>query len=126
MPFHTTSSSFINPEYFKEDFSVDSFLVKLTQDVIDAREQQRALAGGKPVSNEEAARATIDRVQRLIKRFVQAEYEISSLGQEVTAKLGELQQTADQDETQYKVNWLNSRVRNCIHHERRLMSAMCL
>eukprot|EP00878_Enallax_costatus_P010221 GHUV01010669.1.p1 GENE.GHUV01010669.1~~GHUV01010669.1.p1 ORF type:complete len:200 (+),score=45.51 GHUV01010669.1:647-1246(+) len=103
MPFSTTSSSFINPEYFKEDFSVDSFLVKLTQDVIDARGQQQAgLSNGKPVSSEEAAKATIDRVQRLIKRFIQAEYEISSLGHDVTAKLAELQQTADQDETQYK------------------------
>lgn len=104
MPFSAASSSFINPEYFKEDFSVDSFLVKLTQDVIDARgQQQAALATGKPVSSEEAARATIDRVQRLIKRFIQAEYEISSLGHDVSAKLAELQQTADQDETQYKV-----------------------
>lgn len=103
MPYQAASPSFINPEYFKEDFTVDSFLVKLTQDVIDTREQHLGVPSRKPVGNDEAAKSTIDRVQKLIKRFVQAEYEISALGQEVTAKLAELQQTADQDETQYKV-----------------------
>ena len=28
--------TFINPAYFKEDFSVDSFLLQLTRDVIEA------------------------------------------------------------------------------------------
>jgi hypothetical protein len=96
--------SFINPEYFKEDFSVDAFLVKLTQDVIDSSKQQGLITqGGRPITSEESARATIDRVQKLIQRFIQAEYEISKLGHDVAAKLVEVQQSANEDETSYKV-----------------------
>lgn len=95
--------SFINPDYFKEDFSVDAFLVKLTQDVIDSRQQGHTTQGGRAISTEQAARATIERVQRLIKRFIQAEYEISALGHEVAGKLQELQHSAHEDETRYKV-----------------------
>ncbi|WIA33366.1 hypothetical protein OEZ86_006503 [Tetradesmus obliquus] len=95
--------SFINPEYFKEDFSVDAFLVKLTQDVIDSSKQQGLTTqGGRPITSEESARATIDRVQKLIQRFIQAEYEISKLGHDVAAKLVEVQQSANEDETDYK------------------------
>jgi hypothetical protein len=99
--------SFINPEYFKEDFSVDAFLVKLTQDVIDSSKQQGLTTqGGRPVTSEESARATIDRVQKLIQRFIQAEYEISKLGHDVAAKLVEVQHSANEDETQYKARLL--------------------
>ncbi|KAF8067429.1 SEC10a [Scenedesmus sp. PABB004] len=111
MPGHASTPALINPEYFKADFSVDGFLVKLTQDVLErggagggggGAGGAATRADGAPISNEECAAATIDRVQRLIKRFIQAEYEIASLGQDVTAKLAELHGAADADEAHYK------------------------
>jgi hypothetical protein len=97
--------TFINPAYFKEDFSVDSFLLQLTRDVIEARVDGSTPA---PSSSDTAAAAaaaarnTVDRVQRLIRRFMQAEHEISALAQDVGLKLGELQVAAAHDEATYK------------------------
>lgn len=91
----------INPEYFKEDFSVDAFLVTLTKDVIDAPAAKQT--DGRTLSDEAAAKATIERVQLLQKRFARAEDEIALLSHEVAAQLLELQHGTSQDEQNYKV-----------------------
>lgn len=91
----------INPEYFKEEFSVDAFLVTLTSDVIQG---SAARSNGLPGSSgEAAAKATVDKVQQLQKRFARAEDEIALLSHEVTAQLLDLQHSTDQDEQNYKV-----------------------
>lgn len=89
----------INPEYFKEDFSVDAFLVSLTKDVIEPAAKQ----GGRAATDEAAAKETIERVLQLQKRFARAEDEIALLSHEVTAQLLDLQHGTDQDEQNYKV-----------------------
>jgi hypothetical protein len=89
----------INPEYFKEDFSVDAFLVSLTKNVIEPTAKQ----GGRAATDEAAAKETIERVLQLQKRFARAEDEIALLSHEVTAQLLDLQHGTDQDEQNYKV-----------------------
>jgi hypothetical protein len=99
-PYQTNYAALsINPEYFKEDFSVDAFLVTLTKDVIEPSAKQDA----RTVTDEAAARGTIERVQQLQKRFVRAEDEIALLSHEVTAQLLDLQHGTSQDEQNYKV-----------------------
>jgi hypothetical protein len=88
----------INPEYFKEDFSVDAFLVTLTKDVISPTVKQDV----RNLSDEAAAKETIERVQLLQKRFARAEDEIALLTDEVTEQLLHLQHGTSQDEQNYK------------------------
>lgn len=89
----------INPDYFVEDFSVDAFLVTLTKDVIEPSTKQDA----RTITDEAAAKETVERVQQLQKRFARAEDEIALLSHEVTAQLLELQHGTSQDEQNYKV-----------------------
>lgn len=89
----------INPDFFREDFSVDSFLVTLTKDVIEQPKQHDARA----LSDEAAAKDTIERVLQLQKRFARAEDEIALLSHEVTEQLLNLQHGTSQDELTYKV-----------------------
>lgn len=88
----------INPDFFREDFSVDSFLVTLTKDVIEPKQQQDARA----LSDEAAAKDTIERVLQLQKRFARAEDEIALLSHKVTAQLLDLQHGTSQDDQNYK------------------------
>ena len=86
-------------------FGVGSFLLRRTRDVMEARVDGSTPA---PSSSDTAAAAaaaarnTVDRVQRLIRRFMQAEHEISALAQDVGLKLSELQVAAAHDEATYK------------------------
>jgi len=92
----------INPEYFKEDFSIDAFLVtlwSLTKDVIEPTAKQDA----RTITDEAAAKATVERVQQLQKRFARAEHEIALLSHVVTDELLGLQNDTAQDEQNYKV-----------------------
>lgn len=99
-PYQTNYSALsINPEYFKEDFNVDAFLVTLTKGVIEPTVKQDARAP----SDEAAAKATIERVQQLQKRFARAEDEIALLSHEVAAQLLDLQHGTSQDEQNSKV-----------------------
>lgn len=88
----------INPDFFREDFSVDSFLVTLTKDVIEPKQHE-----ARALSDEAAAKDTIERVLQLQKRFARAEDEIALLSHEVTAQLLDLQHGTSQDEQNYKV-----------------------
>lgn len=106
-PYQTNYASLsINPEYFKADFSVDAFLVTLTKDVI---EPAAAKHDARTISDEAAAKATIERVQQLQRRFIRAEDEIALLSHEVTAQLLDLQHGTSQAEQNYKVRGVTTR-----------------
>jgi len=99
---HSFDSSFISPSYFKDNFTVDGFLITLTKDVIDPQKRLQHNNSRAPTTAE-TAQATIDRVQQLLRRFARAEEEISVLSSEVTAKLADIQLNGQQHEAEYKV-----------------------
>ncbi len=55
----------VNPDYFKKNFSVESFLVSLTKDAINAKAKPAQQSEGSAVVA--SARASLDRVQQLLK-----------------------------------------------------------
>eukprot|EP00877_Chromochloris_zofingiensis_P003097 jgi/Chrzof1/12789/Cz07g07190.t1 len=98
MAYRSQMYSLVEPDQFKQGFSVDAFLVSLTKDVLNSKPSSGS--GGAGVAS--SAKASVDRVQKLLSVLDRADDEVSQLNYDVTAKLTELQVTVNHDEAEYK------------------------
>eukprot|EP00879_Flechtneria_rotunda_P021220 GHRR01022353.1.p1 GENE.GHRR01022353.1~~GHRR01022353.1.p1 ORF type:complete len:769 (+),score=323.78 GHRR01022353.1:155-2461(+) len=89
--------SAVNKEYFESGFTVDGFLVALTQDVI--AHKHGSVSKGKGSSNNTAG---TDRVLQLLARCRRAEQDIEHIRHEIAGRLSELQAFLKQDATHFK------------------------